>query len=100
MPPCLAALSPDFVCSAAAFPDPESASELDDPDDPDEPDEVDPADSSLTLPLVGLDALGRASRASFFAQPLPLNTIAGVDMSLRIGPPHFSHAVGPVAFTP
>jgi hypothetical protein len=45
-------------------------------------------------------ALGRASRASFFAQPLPLKTIDGVDMSLRIGPPHCSHAVGPVAFTP
>jgi hypothetical protein len=51
--------------------------------------------------LVVVDlAFGRASRASFFAHPLPLKTIDGVDISLRIGPPHCSHAVGPVAFTP
>jgi hypothetical protein len=37
---------------------------------------------------------------SFFAHPLPLKTIAGVFSSLRIGPPHFSHAVGPAPFTP
>lgn len=42
----------------------------------------------------------RESRASFFAQPLPLKTIDGVDMSLRIGPPQTAHAVGPASFTP
>jgi hypothetical protein len=42
----------------------------------------------------------RASRASFLAQPLPLNTIDGVLSSLRIGPPQTSQAVGPVSCTP
>jgi hypothetical protein len=45
-------------------------------------------------------AAGFDSRASFFAQPLPLNTMAGVESSLRIGPPHSSQAVGPLSWTP
>ena len=35
-------------------------------------------------------------RASFFAQPLPLKTMAGVVRALRIAPPQTSHASGPV----
>ncbi len=46
-------------------------------------------------PLDELDA-----RASFFAQPDPLNTIAGGERSFRIGPPQNSHAFGPWAWTP
>ncbi len=37
------------------------------------------------------------SRWSFFAQPEPLNTIAGVESALRIGDPHRSQAWGPWA---
>jgi hypothetical protein len=40
-----------------------------------------------------------ASRASFFAHPEPLNTIAGVDISLRMLPPHTAQAEGPSAVT-
>ena len=36
-----------------------------------------------------------AERASFFAQPLPLKTMAGVVSALRITPPQTSQASGP-----
>lgn len=38
-----------------------------------------------------------ASRASFLAQPEPLNTMAGVDSARFIAPPHRSQVVGPGA---
>ncbi len=41
-----------------------------------------------------------AARASFFAQPEPLKTMAGGDRSFRIAPPQCSHVFGPWAWTP
>jgi hypothetical protein len=41
-----------------------------------------------------------ASRASFLAQPDPLNTIAGAERARFMGPPHRSHAAGPGADIP
>ena len=41
-----------------------------------------------------------ASRASFLAQPDPLNTMAGVDRARFIDPPHRSQAAGPGADIP
>jgi hypothetical protein len=38
-----------------------------------------------------------ASRASFLAQPEPLNTMAGADRARFMAPPHRSHAEGPGA---
>jgi hypothetical protein len=35
------------------------------------------------------------ARASFLAQPLPLNTIAGAERTFRSWPPHASQVVGP-----
>lgn len=61
-------------------------------------DEASP-DSAVAVVLLDL-AAGRASRASFFAQPLPLKWMFGVDISLRIGPPQLPQAVGPASFTP
>ena len=67
--------------------------------EPDSVDDFDSVEPSLEPAPLGL-ADGRESRASFFAQPLPLKWMDGVEMSLRIGPPHSSHAVGPRSFTP
>jgi len=53
-------------------------------------------DESLDPPALDF-AAGLASRASFLAQPLPLKTMAGVESSLRMGPPQRSHAVGPLS---
>jgi hypothetical protein len=39
-------------------------------------------------------------RASFLAHPLPLNTIAGAETSLRSVPPQASHVVGPGVWIP
>jgi hypothetical protein len=50
--------------------------------------------------LSALAAADRASLKSFFANPLPLKTIAGVENSLRMVPPHRSQAVGPGSFMP
>ena len=41
-----------------------------------------------------------ASRASFLAQPEPLNTMAGAERARFIGPPQRSHAAGPGADIP
>ncbi len=41
-----------------------------------------------------------ASRASFLAQPDPLNTMAGADRARFMGPPQRSHAAGPGADIP
>jgi hypothetical protein len=37
---------------------------------------------------------------STFAQPEPLNTMAGATNALRIAAPQIGHSVGPVAWTP
>ena len=50
--------------------------------------------SGALLLLVGL------ARASILAQPEPLKTMAGVDIALRIAPPHTVHTVGPDSCTP
>jgi hypothetical protein len=39
-------------------------------------------------------------RPSLVAQPEPLNTIVGVESSLRIEPPHTGHVEGPWPWTP
>jgi hypothetical protein len=41
-----------------------------------------------------------AARASFFAQPLPLKWMAGVDTALRVTPPHDPHVEGPRSWMP
>jgi hypothetical protein len=62
----------------------------------------DPPSASAALWLDALPAVDppRLALASFFAHPDPLNTIAGVDMSLRMEPPQTSHAFGPDPLTP
>jgi len=60
---------------------------------------VDPESPSLSLPLFAVDE-ERDERASFLAHPEPLKTIAGEDMSLRVGPPQRSQRSGPDALTP
>jgi hypothetical protein len=52
------------------------------------------------FPAVAPTAARAVERASFLAQPLPLKWMAGADICLRIGPPHTSHVVGPVALMP
>jgi hypothetical protein len=45
-----------------------------------------------------VDTLERlASRASFLAQPEPLNTMAGTESARFMVPPHRSQVVGPAA---
>ncbi|MFN8519998.1 MAG: hypothetical protein U0667_11560 [Chloroflexota bacterium] len=58
----------------------------------------------VSLPAAGAaagaagDDLERlASRASFLAQPEPLNTMAGAERARFIGPPHRSQVAGPLA---
>jgi hypothetical protein len=55
---------------------------------------------SPALPSAEVARAAERSRASFFAQPEPLKTIAGADMSLVIGPPQMSHVAGPAAWMP
>ena len=55
------------------------------------PDELSPEPALEAEP-----ARAGAERASFFAQPLPLKTTAGVVRALRIDPPQTSQASGPV----
>jgi hypothetical protein len=45
----------------------------------------------------GVDLERLASRASFLAQPEPLNTMAGAERARFIGPPHRSQVAGPLA---
>jgi hypothetical protein len=66
---------------------------------------VDPAEG-VSLVVVSDDVLEDAaferlaSRASFLAQPDPLNTIAGAERARFMVPPHRSHAAGPGADIP
>jgi hypothetical protein len=70
---------------------------------PSEP--VDPVDG-VSLVVVAEDVVEGAaferlaSRASFLAQPDPLNTIAGAERARFMVPPHRSHAAGPGADIP
>jgi hypothetical protein len=60
-----------------------------------------PSVAVASVPLAVELALERlASRASFLAQPDPLNTMAGAERARFIGPPHRSHAAGPAAEMP
>jgi hypothetical protein len=60
------------------------------------------ADAALPSPLPASFAAPAAAddpadeRASFFAQPLPLKTIAGALSAFFIAPPQTSHVSGPV----
>ena len=101
-------------------PDVESPPEPDEPDpdepDPDEPEpdepEPDPPPDALSdevesAPFLsapsGVDFLlpAAAERRSFFAQPEPLNTIAGGANALRTGPdPHSGQLSGDGSWTP
>jgi hypothetical protein len=57
--------------------------------------------TSLEAPLLPDATLERlASRASFFAQPDPLKTIAGEASSLRIEPWQRGQLEGPLSWTP
>jgi hypothetical protein len=61
---------------------------------------VDPVDVASDDAVVDA-AFGRlASRASFLAQPEPLNTMAGADRARFMVPPQRSHAAGPGADIP
>jgi hypothetical protein len=55
---------------------------------------------AVSPPLTVADRERLASRASFLAQPDPLNTMAGADSARFIGPPHRSQAAGPNADIP
>jgi len=79
---------------------PESPEVEDSADLESEGDDLESEDDSAELLLLVDLAAGRASRASFLAHPLPLKTIAGVESSLRIGPPQRSQAVGPESWIP
>ncbi len=70
------------------------------PSEPPDPAEAPSVD--VLSAFVALDAAFErlASRASFFAQPDPLNTIAGADRARFIGPPQRSHVAGPGAEIP
>lgn len=61
-------------------------------------------DAAVSVPVppaAGVDAFDRrASRASFLAQPEPLNTIAGADRARFMDPPQTSQADGPGAEIP
>jgi len=71
----------DPACDEPASDEPASDEPaLDDPDEP-RPDPPDPPDPP--------------ERPSLVAQPEPLNTIVGVESSLRIEAPHTGHAAGP-----
>ena len=59
-------------------------------------DELDFASWSVAAFALGAGLLDR----SFLAQPEPLNTIAGVDNSLRTSAPQRSHLAGPGSLTP
>lgn len=52
--------------------------------------------ASFDVDVEGLDVV----RASFLAQPEPLNTTAAADTALRRGPPQTVQVVGPGALTP
>jgi hypothetical protein len=57
-----------------------------------------PSAAGVSAPVAGALTLERlASRASFLAQPDPLNTMAGADSARFIAPPQRSHAAGPGA---
>ena len=51
-------------------------------------------------PERGLECDDVDARASFFAHPDPLKTIAGGERTFRIAPPQTSHDFGPCAWTP
>jgi hypothetical protein len=59
-----------------------------------------PSLGAAAAPLVEAARERLASRASFLAQPDPLNTMAGVDRARFIDPPHRSQAAGPGADIP
>jgi len=59
-----------------------------------------PSLGAAAAPLVDAARERLASRASFLAQPDPLNTMAGVDRARFIDPPHRSQAAGPGADIP
>jgi hypothetical protein len=60
-----------------------------------------PSAAGVSAPLVVELTLERLeSRASFLAQPDPLNTMAGAERARFIGPPQRSHAAGPGADIP
>jgi hypothetical protein len=80
-------------------------------DDPPDTESLEPFDASepasddvlalLSLESdAGVDLAGVDERASFLAHPLPLNTIAGADMTFRSCPPHASQVVGPGEWIP
>ena len=89
--PLAPASEPDDV---AGVPEPWAVSLLPEPP-------VGPASGFVPSAVGDVDALERlASRASFLAQPEPLNTMAGVDSARFSTPPQRSHVVGPGAEMP
>jgi hypothetical protein len=60
--------------------------------------EAPPVAAAGPSPPAAAGAFGRlASRASFLAQPEPLNTMAGTESARFMVPPHRSQVVGPAA---
>jgi hypothetical protein len=83
---------------------PDPPAPADSPEPPEAGDVADPAaagpDDELVDEVFCELLAWLAACASFFAQPDPLNTMAGVDSSFRIWPPQTSQTVGPCACTP